>query len=55
MQVKIDNDRFKSDLAIINLTYLDFLDTKEAMMNLATPREIMARLKDSLEVENIEE
>lgn len=41
--------------AITNLTYLDFLDTKEAMMNLATPREIMARVKDSLEVENIEE
>ncbi len=40
---------------ITNLTYLDFLDTKEAMMKLATPTEIMARLKDSLEIENIEE
>jgi len=37
--------KFNSLAAITNLTYLDFLETKEEIMNLATPQEIVVSLQ----------
>lgn len=40
---------FNSLSTISNLTFQDFLDTKETIMNLATPTEIISRLKSCFE------